>query len=174
MQIQQPGPHLDHMLRQTRSHHVQLSSMADMKANMLLTVSSVIITLTAPHVVDSELRRPLLVWIGFSLLTIGLAAYAVMPKFPLWSGRPARLDMKDSRFNLLFFGDFVRLRYEDFEAAMEEVMNDPSHTYQAQVREIYTLGVFLAERKYRFLRLAYLSFLAGLVVSCVAAFALLK
>ena len=39
MTIHQPGAHLDHMIRQTRIHHVQLSSMADIKANMLLTVS---------------------------------------------------------------------------------------------------------------------------------------
>ena len=34
-----------------------------------------------------------------------------------------------------------------------------------QVREVYTLGRFLAERKYRYLRLAYLAFIAGLAAS---------
>lgn len=29
MKINNPGGHLDQMLRQTRAHHVQLSSMAD-------------------------------------------------------------------------------------------------------------------------------------------------
>jgi hypothetical protein len=41
MEIRQPAVHLDHMIRQTRAHHVQLSSMADMKANMMLTYLSV-------------------------------------------------------------------------------------------------------------------------------------
>jgi hypothetical protein len=45
------------------------------------------------------------------------------------------------------------------------MMNDPSKTYEAQVREIYTLGVFLAAKKYRFLRFAYLTFVMGLFVS---------
>jgi hypothetical protein len=48
---------------------------------------------------------------------------------------------------------------------MEAVMNDPSRTYEVEVRETYLLGVFLARKKYRFVRLAYLAFIAGLVVS---------
>jgi hypothetical protein len=48
---------------------------------------------------------------------------------------------------------------------MEEVMNDPSRVYGAQVREIYLLGTFLAKKKYRFLRLGYLSFITGLFAS---------
>ena len=50
---------------------------------------------------------------------------------------------------------------------MEEMMNDASRAYEAQVREVYLLGTFLAVRKYRFLRLAYLAFIAGLSVSFV-------
>lgn len=50
---------------------------------------------------------------------------------------------------------------------MEEVMNDPSRVYGAQVREIYLLGTFLAKKKYRFLRLGYLSFITGLFASFV-------
>lgn len=167
MKINQPGTHLDHMLRQTRFHHVQLSSMADVKANMLLTMSSVVITLATPHLFKPDFKWPLLVLVAFSLATVGLAAYAVMPKLPLSRKAAPHPDVNDPRFNLLFFGDFTRLDYAEFEAAMEEVMNDPSRTYEAQVRELYTLGVFLATRKYRFLRLAYLSFIAGLFLSFV-------
>ena len=46
-------------------------------------------------------------------------------------------------------------------------MNDASLAYEAQVREIYLLGMFLAVKKYRFLRLAYLAFIAGLFISFV-------
>jgi hypothetical protein len=70
-------------------------------------------------------------------------------------------------FNLLFFGDFIRLQFSEFEASMEEVMNDPSLTYQVQVRELYTLGMFLAKKKYRFLRLAYITFITGAFASAV-------
>ena len=167
MKINQAGTHLDHMLRQTRLHHVQLSSMADVKANMLLTMSSVVITLSVPHIFKPDLKWPLLVLVGFCLLTVGLAAYAVMPKVPLSPKAATPPDIRSPKFNLLFFGDFTQLDYAQFATAMEEVMNDPSRTYEAQIRELYTLGTFLATKKYRFLRLAYVSFIAGLFVSFI-------
>ena len=167
MKINQPGSHLDHMLRQTRMHHVQLSAMADMKANMLLSLSAVVITLCAPHVVKPDFNWPFLVLIVFCLATVVLAAYAVMPKLPLSRKRQPPPEVQNPHFNLLFFGDFTGLDYPTFEAAMEEMMNDASRAYEAQVREVYLLGRFLAVKKYRFLRLAYLAFIAGLFISFV-------
>lgn len=162
MKINEPGSHIDHMLRQTRMHHVQLSSMADLKANMLVTMASVLITLSVPYTMQADFKLVAFVLICFCLLTIVLAAYSAMPKLPFsttlkWGGKSSHWD-----FNLLFFGDFGQLSYEDYEIAMEEVMNDPSRTYQVQVKEIYTLGKFLVTKKYRFLRLAYISFITGL------------
>jgi hypothetical protein len=62
------------------------------------------------------------------------------------------------------------LEYDEFEAAMEEVMNDPVLTYQVQLQEIYTLGVYMAEQKYRFLRLAYTAFIVGAFASVLVGF----
>lgn len=161
MKIDKPGQHLDHLLRTTRTHHIQLSSMADIKANMLLTMSAIVITLATPQVLKPDFQWPFLVLIVSSLVTIGLAAYAVMPKIPLAQSDQPAPDVRSPQFNLLFFGDFTRLPYSDFETAMEEVLNDASRVYEAQTREIYLLGTFLARKKYRFLRLAYLSFIGG-------------
>lgn len=161
MRIDKPGQHLDHMLRTTRAHHIQLSSMADLKANMLLTMSAIVITLATPQVLKPDFQWPFVVLIVFSLATIGLAAYAVMPKIPLTQNDQPAPNVRSPQFNLLFFGDFTRLPYSEFETAMEEVLNDPGRVYEAQTREIYLLGIFLARTKYRFLRLAYLPFIAG-------------
>ena len=158
--IEKPGSQLDHLMRATQFHHVQLSSMADVKANMLLTMSSVVLTLCLPQVLKNSHLWPLYILIGFCLLTICLATYAVMPKLP-----PANLpapDFQNPSFNILFFGDFTRLPQDQFETTMGEIMNDPSRTYGAQVRELYLLGTFLAKKKYRFLRLGYLAFITGL------------
>ena len=65
MKINQPGAHLDHLLRQTRMHHVQLSSMADFKANILLTMSSVVMTLSVPHVFKPDFRWAFIILIAF-------------------------------------------------------------------------------------------------------------
>ena len=165
MKIVKPGGHLDQMMRQSRHHHVLLSSMADTKASMLITISSVVMTLAVPQMKDPNFRVPLLALALGCLSTIVLAIYTAMPKLPSRKPSKGSPDVRNPAFNLLFFGDFTRLEYSEFEAAMEEVMNNPDLVYEAQVRELYTLGLFLAKRKYRTLRWAYLSFLTGLVVS---------
>jgi phosphoglycerol transferase MdoB-like AlkP superfamily enzyme len=165
MKIQQAGGHLDQMLRQTRAHHVQLSVMADMKANGLMMISSLMLTFSAPFVVREQFRLAVLAIMISSLLTIVLAIFAVMPGTPLRIGKSAPPTLQHPKFNLLFFGCFVTMNYQQFEAAMEQVLNDASKTYEVQVREVYTLGMFLAAKKYRFLRLAYLVFVIGLFIS---------
>jgi hypothetical protein len=167
MKVNNPGNEINYLLQQTRVHHMQLSSMADLKANMLLTMASIVVTLAAPQVMKAGSQVPLLVLMGFSLVTILLAAYAVMPKISITGTHTPPPDMNSPHFNLLFFGDFTCLSYEQFEAEMEKVINSPSAVYQAQVREIYTLGLFLAQKKYRYLRLAYATFISGLFASFI-------
>jgi len=140
--------------------------MADMKANMLLTMSSVILTLSLPQVLNHHNLWPLYILITTCLITISLAAYTAMPKLPQVTKKAP--DMQNPRFDILFFGDFSRLSYEQFEGAMEEILSDPSRAYSAQVHEIYLLGTFLAKRKYRTLRLGYISFITGLFATFVS------
>ncbi len=142
--------------------------MADTKANMLLTVSTIVITFTAPHVLDPQLRWAAGMVCLSSLVTVILAAYAVMPKVNM----PRRIreapDIRSKGFNLLFFGDFVRMDYEQFEQEMEKVLNDPNLAYEQAIREVYTMGKFLAKQKYRYISLAYMVFIVGLVLSGLA------
>lgn len=159
MNISNPGGHFDQLIRQTRAHHTQLSSMADVKANMLLTMSSLVITFSLRYLEDPYLRWPIIVLTFFCLITIFNAAYAVMPKVN-FKFRP---DLEKLDCNILFFGSFMNLGYEEFEMAMERVLSDPAKAYETQVREIYELGVFLGRNKYLYIRRAYVSFLTGLV-----------
>lgn len=161
MEISGTGSHLDHFLRQTRVHHVQLSSMADVKANMMLTISAVVITLSIGHLSNPHLRWPVLVLIVSCLATIVSAAYAVMPKLD----REFRPDLDRPDCNILWFGNFMNLEYEEYARLMEGVMNNSSRVYEAQVREVYELGVFLGRKKYVYIRLAYLFFIFGLLAS---------
>jgi hypothetical protein len=76
-----------------------------------------------------------------------------------------RPDLEELDCNILFFGSFMNLGYEEFEMAMERVLSDPAKAYETQIREIYELGVFLGRNKYLYIRRAYVSFLTGLVAS---------
>lgn len=171
MKVIQPGSHLDHMIRQTRAHHTQLSAMADTKANMLLTMSSILVTISLPFLAKPELRIVSYILVPFCILAILLAAYSTMPRLHL--SKADEVEPSSNTFNPLFFGHFNRLSYEDYSNIMESVLNDPSRCYEIQLREIYTLGQFLEKRKYLFLRLAYIAFLLGIVLS-VGVFAALS
>lgn len=165
MKIRQAGSHLDHMLRQTRIHHVQLSMMADMKANGLMTIAAIMLTFSAPFIARDQFKAAVIVLMISSLATIILAIYTVMPGPPIRRRKGEMVDLNQPGFNLLFFGCFAPMDYSEFSAAMEDLMNDASKTYEIQVREIFSLGQFLARKKYRFLRCAYMAFGVGLLTS---------
>jgi hypothetical protein len=55
--------------------------------------------------------------------------------------------------------------YEEYTQDLEEIMNDSDRTYEIMVKEIYYSGVYLANNKYRYVRLGYLFFFAGLIAS---------
>lgn len=159
-----PGSHADHMLRQTRTQLMQLSQMADTKAGMLITISSLIITLSVSLLIKPEFATAATILISFCILTILLAAYATMPKF-ISHTRNKTPDTNSERFNILFFSDFIKLDYQTFFKEMEGVIKDPGLAYSTQVKEIYQMGQYLAARKFRFVTLSYISFISGLIIS---------
>ena len=160
--IDRPAGHLDQMIRQTRAHHVSLSSLADLKASVLLTTAALVVPLTLRLTARPELRIAAFVMIGASLLTVLLAGYGTMPKFGLRRERVA-----GRRLELLFFGDFADLEYEEYLQRMQDVMNDASRVYEIQLFELYQLGQYLEKAKYRYIRYAYIAFIGGVLSSSI-------
>ncbi|WP_395787851.1 Pycsar system effector family protein [Aquimonas sp.] len=154
----------DVMLRTAQQHHVQLSTMADIKANILITVSSIVLTMSLRQVSDPEMKLAMAVLSGFTLFALFLAVLAVLPKY-----RPIKLKDPDaplpSGFNLLFFGHFAELKRERFEREVANVLQGQGDIYRTMARDLYGLGYYLSHFKYRYLRLSYLFFLAGFVLS---------
>lgn len=153
----------DNILRTAQQHHVQLSAMADTKANIIITVSSIVLTLSLGKLTDPSLRVAVLILTGFTLLALLLAILAVLPKY-----RPLRLHSEElpAHFNLLFFGHFSELSRERFLDEVARVLQPDGAIYEAQAKDLYSLGLYLARHKYRYLRLSYLFFLAGFVLAC--------
>jgi len=165
MQIVQSAAHLDQMIRQTRAHHVSLSSLADRKANMMLTIASLMIPLSTGFLYEERSHLAAVTLIGFCVLTILMAAFAAMPKIKTGKKKIAKPDPEDTSSNLLFFGSFTHMSYGEYLDAMEALMNDSNAVYEMQVREIYTMGQYLALKKYRFVQFSYLSFITGILIS---------
>ena len=154
----------DCILRTMQQHHVQLSVMADTKANILITVSSIILTMVLGRLDDPSLRAAMLTLASFILLALLLAVIAVLPKYrPLRVG-PGALP---ESFNLMFFGHFAELPRDRFLTEMVEALKADGSVYETMARDVYSIGYYLAHYKYRFLRLSYLFFLGGFVFACL-------
>ncbi len=154
----------DTLLRTMQMHHVQLSSMADTKANIIITMSSIVLTLVLGRLTDPVLRTASLTLAAFTLLALLLAVLAVLPKY-----RPLKLvdDKIPAQFNLLFFGHFAELPRERFLAEIAGALKSDGSVYETMARDTYALGWYLAHHKYRYLRLSYIFFLAGFLLACV-------
>jgi hypothetical protein len=156
----------DYLMQSAHRHHIRLSQMADAKANMIITVSSVVLTLSLGRASDPELRVSLLILAVFTLAALLLAILAVLPKY-------RSLHLKDSKnlpphFNVMFFAHFSELPREEFFALLGKTLRHDAAVYETLANDLYGLGLYLARHKYRYLRLSYLFFLGGFVSACVA------
>ena len=155
----------DVLLRTMQQHHVALSTMADTKANILITVSSIILTLVLGKMNEPVLRGAMLTLAGFVLIALLLAVVSILPKY-----RPLRIE-KDAvlpaNFNLLFFGHFAELPRERYLAEVARTLQPNGSIYAAMANDIYSLGTYLANHKYRYLRLSYICFLTGFIAASV-------
>jgi hypothetical protein len=151
----------DHLLRLLQQHHVQLSTMADTKANIIITVSSIVLTLALGRAADPELRLGVIVLASFTLIALLLAILAVLPKFR----RTRRLQGPlPPGFNVLFFGHFTGLDQDRYMREMAAAMQ-PGKAYETVVKDVYVLGQYLAQHKYPYLRWSYVFFLSGFLLA---------
>lgn len=154
----------DNVLRTAQQHHVQLSAMADTKANIIITVTSIVLTLSLGRLADPALRLSVLILASFTLIALLLAILAVLPKY-----RPLRLkgDELPPNFNILFFGHFAELPRERYLAEINKVLMPDGSPYKTWASDIYSLGIYLSHHKYRYLRYSYMFFLTGFVLACL-------
>lgn len=158
------------MLRLTSENHMKLSDMADGKANILISVNAIIISVILSVLlrrlqVDTYLTIPTIIFLTSSVCTIVVAILATRPKISL--GTFSDEDINTKKTNLLFFGNFYKSSMEDYEKAMSKMMVDSEYLYGSLVKDIYALGVVLA-RKYRLIRWAYNIFMVGIIISVIA------
>jgi hypothetical protein len=163
MHIHEPRQQLDHMLRQTRHNLVAFSQMADTKAQILLSLASVLLSLSLTQVHEPRLTLAITGLDVFLLITIYLALMTVIGKVSVFNRR--KHSVNDHDYSPLFFGNYGDIPYDEYASHFAEVMNDYDATYEVMVKDVYYAGTYLLRTKYKYMRLAYLFFMAGLIVS---------
>ncbi len=158
------------MLRLTSENHLKLSDMADHKANILISVNAIIISVILSVLLRklqeaTYLTIPTIIFLIVAVTTIVISILATRPKIS--GGTFTHEDISLKKTNLLFFGNFHKATYEQYNAAMREMMLDTDYLYGSLIKDIYYLGVVLG-RKYKLIRIAYNIFMVGIIVSVLA------
>ena len=158
------------MLRLTSENHLKLSDMADHKANILISVNSIIISVILSVLLRKlsdapYLTIPSIIFLIVAVTTIVISILATRPKIS--GGTFTEQDIHDKKVNLLFFGNFHRATFDQYNLAMRTMMRDTDYLYGSLIKDIYYLGTVLG-RKYKLIRLAYNIFMVGIIVSVFA------
>jgi predicted metal-dependent HD superfamily phosphohydrolase len=120
--IEPPGRGIETAFRVTLRNHMKLSDIADAKANILLSVNAVIISIALSVLIpkldnpsNSHLIVPTMILVGFSLISIIFAIFSTMPK--VTQGTFTKEDKKKEKSTKLeleiyldfsFFGKFIK------------------------------------------------------------------
>ncbi|TDE07630.1 Pycsar system effector family protein [Flavobacterium sandaracinum] len=169
---EKPDRAIDTLFRVTLNNHTSLSGIADSKANILLSVNAIIISIALSTLIpkldsprNAHLMIPTFIMLISSVITIVFAILSTRPK--VTKGIFTRQDIEDKKVNLLFFGNFYKMDLTEYQWAMNEMMKDKEYLYNSMIKDLYFLGVVL-EKKYRLLRVAYNFFMIGIVLSVIA------
>jgi len=164
------------MFRLTARNQINLSSIADNKANIMLTINAVIVSVLVStsalnFTVGGRLNFlvPGLILVSGCLISLVFAVLSVRPK--IIKNKISDEDLQNRNVNLLFFGNFFKMDYEEYKSAMTEMMDDYDYLYGSLIKDQYNLGRVLSI-KYRLLTYSYNFFMFSFVIAVITFFIL--
>ncbi len=164
-----PDKGVETMFRIELRNHLNLSRIADDKANTLISVNSIIISIVLSTLFPKLDNNPYLTLPALTLViccaaTIIISIISTIPRTT--HGILSREDVLKRRGNIVFFGNFHKMSLDDFEWSIDELLSDKDYLYTTLTRDLYYLGKVL-NKKYNYLRIGYITFVAGLILSII-------
>lgn len=158
---------IETMFRITSKNHLDLSAMADNKANIMISINAIMLSIIMSVLLQRlsdfpHFTIPALILTAVCLVTIILSILATRPNVS--KGTFSKEDLMNNRTNLLFFGNFHSMSLKDYEWGMNELMKNSNYLYGSLIKDIYFLGAVLG-KKYKYLRWAYTVFMFGFVIA---------
>lgn len=165
-----PDRGIETMFRTTLKNHIQLSQIADNKANIMLSINAIIVSIVLTSLFPKLDKHPYLIWPSVILLivcilSIVLATISTIPK--VTKAKTDRASIEAKTANLLFFGNFHDMEFSDFKWGMSKVMEDEEYLYGSMIKDLFFLGKVLY-KKYKYLRWCYVVFMTGIIISVLA------
>jgi len=157
---------IETMFRSAYRVQMDLTSLADNKANMMISINGIIISIIIASVapkLDSNpwLLVPTVLFLLGTLVSIVFAILAARPR--VHSAVIDLDDLRHSKGNILFFGNFYKLQEREFLQGITNLVQDKTVLYEAMMRDIYGLGAVL-HKKFVLLQVAYTSFMIALIL----------
>ncbi|MEQ8624250.1 MAG: DUF5706 domain-containing protein [Vicingaceae bacterium] len=155
------------MYKTALRNHMDLSAIADRKANTLISVNAIIISIVLSALFPKLDSNPYLFLPGVTILlscivTVILSILSTIPN--VTRGLVTEAEVKNKEGNLIFFGNFHKMSLANYERSMNILMNDKDYLYNTLSRDLFFLGKVL-NKKYRILRFSYIIFVIGLLAS---------
>jgi hypothetical protein len=151
-------------------NHIDLSSIADNKANIMLSVNALIITVALPVIANMAGENRVLIAPAVLLLIVCVTSmiYATLATRPIkMSGYSTLEDIKAKKSNLFFFGNFYKMPFDEYAEGINLVLADEKNLDNSITRDLFFLGKSLGA-KYNRLRLCYSIFMYGIIVVVLA------
>jgi len=173
------GRGVETLYRANYRNHINLSAIADGKANMMISLNtiilSVIITISGAGFTISEnfLIQQLQFVLPVVILILGATLSVV---FAILSARPTvtskekdeKIEDKDLyKDSFLYFGNFLNLGKSGFTTYLNRLKSNQGQLYDSMSKDIYNLGKVL-NKKYKLLNYSYNCFMIGLIISVIS------
>ena len=160
---------VDNILRVNHGNQMRLGLMADAKANIMITVTSIVFSVTVANLDNEVMKWPLLAFAFGCFFSLLFAIFAIIPntEYPKIKGTK-EIDRKSPIFNPLFFGHFAHLDIHEYKEDYAKILMTDDNVYDSMAGDIYGQGKILALKKYKYLKWSYNSFLLGMSSAILA------
>lgn len=164
-----PGSAMQTFFRTNYRNHINLSAIADNKANIMISVNAILISvlisiLTYKDITDTTpvILLPFVIFLVTGLTSLIFAVLSIRPKVTSKNAEIASVE--EAKKNIVFFGNFIQLDVDQYEEAMDSVLRNGELLYGNMTRDLYYLGKVL-DKKYRYLTMSYNIFMVGFIAT---------
>jgi len=172
------GRGIDTLYRTSYRNHINLSSIADGKANMMISINTIIISAIVTLMAAGMSFSATFSFAQFRYIVpiiILLVAVLISAIFAVLSARPkvtehsiSNEDILSRKKSVLFFGNFITMQKQEFIDSLDMLKRNQALLYDNMAVDMYYLGHVL-DKKYRLIKHSYNVFMGGLIL-CVASF----
>ena len=159
------------MFRTTSKNHYTLNEMVDKKANIMISVNSIILSViigglwNTTNIESMGTVVPILIMLVTSFISIIFAVLSIRPDTT--HGKFTEKEIRNKEGNLLFFGNFHKMNFRDYEWGVLEMISDQEYLYSTMIRDIYYLGKQL-DKKYKHIRMSLNLFMIGVAATAIS------